>query len=158
MKKLALITFPVLLLLVSSCGRQADINTLLQNQDTRNQIFTKIADDHELMTAFMEKMMSSNHAKMMMQGNKNMMGMMMNDVGMMQIMKDNPYMMHTTMSHMMKDGQMMAHMMQMMKQEGIMSEEAMQSCMKMMADKGMDMGGMKDMKKDGNHESHHSKQ
>ena len=84
-----------------------------------------------------------------------MMEMMMKEDGMMGMMKDNPNMMHSMMSAMMKDGKMMGHMMQMMNQEGMMSDEAMQSCMKMMADKGMDMGDMKDMKKDDNHESHH---
>lgn len=156
MKKLALIAFPAILLLAASCGQQAEVNTLLKNQETRDQIFTKIADDHEMMTAFMGKMMNSNHAKMMMQGNKDMMGMMMKDnPDMMQMMKDNPDMMHNMMNGMMKDGKMMGHMMQMMNQEGMMSDEAMQSCMKMMGDIGMDMGDMKDMKKDDNHESHH---
>lgn len=128
MKKLALVVLPAILLLAASCGQQVDIDTLLKNAETRNQIFTKITDDHEMMTEMMGKMMSNKHAKMMMQGNKDMMGMM----------KDNPDM----MNEMMKDGKMMGHMMQMMNQEGMMSDEAMQSCMKMMSDKGMDMKGM----------------
>lgn len=49
---------------------------------------------------------------------------------------------------------MMGHMMQMMNQEGMMNEECMQSCMKMMGDKGMDMGNMKEGDNDDNHESH----
>lgn len=157
MKKLTLIALPAILLLATSCGQQENVSELLSDQETRDQVFTKITDNHEMMTAFMEKMMNSNHAKMMMQGNKDMMGMMMKDGGMMQMMKDNPDMMHNMMSGMMKDGKIMGHMMQMMNQEGMMSDEAMRSCMKMMADKGMDMGDMKDMKKDGNHGSQHQK-
>jgi len=46
------------------------------------------------------------------------------------------------MHSMMKDGKMMNHMMQMMHNEGKMSEDCMNSSMKMMNDKGMNMGDM----------------
>lgn len=156
MKKIQLFAFSMLMLFVIGCGQKADVKSLLSNKESQDEIMSSIVNDHELMTAFMEKMMSSKHAKMMMQGNKDMMGLMMKDGGMMSMMKDNPEMMHNMMSGIMKDGKMMGHMMQMMNQEGMMSDEAMQSWMKMMADKGMDMGDM--MMNDGNHDSHHSKQ
>jgi len=41
---------------------------------------------------------------------------------------------HFKMSNMMKDGKMMGDMVQMMNQEGILSEEFVKTCMKMMAD------------------------
>ena len=129
------------------CGQQADINAMLKNPQTKDKVFSAILDDHETMMEFMNKMMSNEHAMMMMKGNKDMMGMMMKGDNMMQMMKDNPDMMHNMMSGMMKDGKMMGHMMQMMNQQGMMSDECMQSCMKMMADKGMDMSSfMGDMK------------
>ena len=92
--------------------------------------------------AFMPVMMGNEHAKMMLQGNKDLQGMMMSADNMMQMMKDNPSTMHNMMSAMMKDGPMMAHMMQMMSQGGMMSEDCMHSSMMMMQGKGMNMGEM----------------
>lgn len=158
MKKLILFSLAAALLLWIGCGQQADDNSILKNAESKDKIFTAILEDHELMTEFMTKMMSNEHAMMMMKGNHDMMGKMMGDGNMMQMMKDKPEMMHDMMSDMMKDGKMMGHMMQMMGAEGMMSEECMQSCMKMMADKGMDMSGMmsdKEAMKEGDHGSHH---
>ena len=64
------------------------------------------------------------------------------------------------MKGMMKDGNMMSNMMQMMHKQGMMSEECMQSCMKMMGDKGMSMDKMEMMNKtegttENDHTEHH---
>lgn len=139
MKKIALFSLAAALLLWIGCSQQADVSSMLKNAESKDKVFSAILDDHELMTEFMTKMMSNEHAMMMMKGNHDMMGRMMGDGNMMQMMKDNPDMMHNMMSGMMKDGQMMGHMMQMMNQEGMMSDECIQSCTKMMADKGMKM-------------------
>ncbi len=139
MKKLILFSFVAMTALWVGCGQQADVNTMLKNADSKDKIFSAIVSDHELMTEFMGKMMSNEHAMMMMKGDHDMMGKMMDDGNMMKMMKDKPEMMHGMMSDMMKDGKMMGHMMQMMGEEGMMSEECMQSCTKMMADKGMPM-------------------
>ena len=50
--------------------------------------------------------------------------------------------MNYMMQSMMKDGKMMSHMMQIMHKEGMLSEDCMNSSMKMMNDKGMNKGGM----------------
>lgn len=148
---------PVLILTIffaltlGGCSQTTDVNALLQNPDTKQEIFSAIAGDHQMMMDFMNMMMDNEHARMMMKGNEKMRDMMMEQGYMMSMMKDNPDMMHNMMTRMMKDGTMMSHMMQMMQQQGMMSEECTQSCMKMMADKGMDMEGMKG--EDG-HESH----
>jgi hypothetical protein len=162
MKKLILFSLAAITLLWMGCGQQADVNSILKNAESKDKIFTAILEDHELMTEFMTKMMSNEHAMMMMKGNHDMMGKMMDGGNMMQMMNDSPDMMHNMMSGMMKDGQMMGHMMQMMNQEGMMSNECMQSCTKMMADKGMkmDMGMMGDKgssteKEGGDHDAHH---
>lgn len=139
MKKLILFSLAAITFIWVGCGQQADVNTMLKNTDTKGKVFSAILEDHELMTEFMAKMMANEHAMMMMKGNHDMMGKMMGDGNMMQMMKDNPDMMHNMMSGMMKDGKMMGHMMQMMGDKGMMSEECMQSCKKMMADKGMPM-------------------
>ena len=138
MKKLVLFSFTAIILLWMGCGQQADVNSILKNAASKDKVFSTILDDHELMTEFMTKMMSNEHAMMMMKGNGDMMSGMMGDGNMMKMMKGKPDM----MSGMMKDRKMMGHMMQMMQQEGMMSEECVQSCMKMMSDKGMDMSGM----------------
>jgi len=142
MKKSILFSIAAITLLWVGCGQQADVNALLKNAQTKDQVFAAIIGNHEMMTEFMGKMMSNEHAMMMMKGNTDMMSGMMGDGNMMKMMKDHPDMMHNMMSGMMKDGKMMGHMMQMMNQEGMMSEECVQSCMKMMSDKGMDMSGM----------------
>ena len=150
---------PVLILtiffagILGGCSQNTDVNALLQNPDTKQEVFSTIAGDHQTMMDFMNTMMDNEHAMMMMKGNEKMRGMMMNQGNMMSMMKDNPDMMHNMMSGMMKDGNMMSDMMQMMQQQGIMSEECMQSCMKMMADKGMNMD-TEGMKGEDGHESH----
>lgn len=138
------------LLLTISCNNSVNIDQLLQNETSRQQVFEKIAANHEMMTGFMEVMMNDEHAKMMMKGHDGMKKMMMGDGDMMKMMKDNPDMMHI----MMKDGKMMGHMMEMMNQEGMMSEECMETCMKMMGDKGMDMENMTKESEEENHDSH----
>lgn len=139
-----------MLLLITSCNNEVNLDQVLQNETTRQQVFEKITADHEMMTEFMEVMMNNNHAKMMMKGHKGMKDMMMGEGSMMKMMKDKPDMMHSMMGEMMKDGKMMGHMMQMMKGEGMMSEDCMQSCMKMMGEKGMKM----DSTSLGEHKSH----
>ncbi|PSR12242.1 MAG: hypothetical protein DA408_17915 [Bacteroidetes bacterium] len=125
-----------LLLGITSCNQQPDVSALLNNTQTRDKILTEITSNHEMMTELMDKMMLNNHAKMMLQGNKQMRGMMMQDSSMVQMMKDNPDLMNNMMGKMMKDHRMMENMMQSMKKGGIMSEECMQSCMKNMGAPG----------------------
>jgi len=142
------------LLLTIGCNSAGNIDKLLENQITRQEVFDKITTDHEMMTQLMESMMNSEHSKMMMKEHEGMKDMMMGDGEMMNMMKDKPDMMHGMMSEMMKDEKMMGHMMQMMNKEGMMSDDCMQSCMKMMGDKGMDMGKMEEASNSDNHESH----
>ena len=157
-------TIAIGLLLITSCNNAVNVDQLLQNETTRQQVFEKIAADHEMMTGFMEATMNNEHAKMMMKEHDGMKDLMMGDDNMMKMMKDKPEMMQNMMGemmkdgnmmgNMMKDGKMMGNMMQMMNKEGMMSEECMQSCMKMMGDKGMDMGNMMEGKNGDNQKSH----
>ena len=126
-------------LIITSCSDKADINTLLNNQISKNEIFTEIVSDHDLMMEFMNKMMSDNHAKMMIRENSDISNMMMNNNGMMSMMKDKPEMMHSMMKEMMRDGNMMSQMMNMMHEKGIMSDDCKESCMTMMTEKGMNL-------------------
>ena len=156
MKNVMLFFLAVVILPSVGYTQQPDVNAILENSETKDKVFSTIMEDHELMTEFMGKMMSNEHAMMMMKGNKEMMDRMMGE-RMMKMMKDNPEMMHGMMGEMMKDGDMMGQMMKKMKQEGMMSDECMQSCMQMMKDKGMpmNMGMTESDAGGGGHESHH---
>lgn len=126
---------------LGSCNQKTDINTILQDKETRAELFDAIASNHGYMMEFMDTMQDNDHAIQMMQGNHKMMGNMMNGGGMQMMMKDS-MMMKTMMQSMMKDGKMMGNMMQMMHEKGMMSEDCMESCLTIMGDMGMDMKGM----------------
>lgn len=132
MKTLLIIFSIVGLITFSSCNQKTDVNALLQNTETKNEIFSAVIKDHNMMMSFMENMQGNEHAMQMMQGNKMMMGNMMKGKGMQMMIQDEA---------------MMGNMMQMMHEKGMMSAECMQSMMQMMNDKGM---GMMNQGKDDN--------
>ncbi|MDT7827269.1 hypothetical protein RQM65_01150 [Pricia sp. S334] len=124
---------------------------MLDNSETRSEIFDAIANNHKYMTGFMDNMQESDHAMQMMQGNTKMMGNMMQAGGIQMMMKDS-----MMIKNMMKDGKMMGNMMKMMHEKGMMSEDCMESCKKMMEDKGMDMNGMMGNMPSGSSSTDHS--
>ena len=144
MKTLVIFISIVGLVSLNSCNQQADPQAVLENPETRTEVFNAITKNHDYMTEFMESMHGNQHAMQMMQGNKKMMGSMMQGEGMQMMMKDST-MMHSMMDGMMNDGKMMGTMMKMMHEKGMMSEDCMESCSKMMSEKGMDMQGMNKM-------------
>ena len=145
MKTLVIIISIVGFMTFSSCNQNADTSAMLENTETRNEIFDAIANNHDMMTYFMESMQGNDHATQMMQGNKEMMSNMMMGEGKEMMMKDmmgNKEMMHSMMSEMIGNGEMMGTMMNTMHEKGMMSEDCMKSSMKMMNDKGMNMEAM----------------
>jgi hypothetical protein len=145
MKTLVTLLTVVGLFTFTSCRQDTDMSSMLKNPEMRSHMMESIANDHSMMTEFMGKMKENPHAMQMMQGNKEMMNMMMQGNGMQMMHKNmmhNPEMMKNMMSTMMNDGAMMSNMMQMMHDKGMMSDECMKSCMQMMKDKGMEMGSM----------------
>ena len=162
MKTLIVIFSIMVLVTFNSCDQKMNTKTMLDNTETRSEIFNEISGNHQLMTAFMENMQKNDHAIQMMQGNKMLMGQMMKGNGMQLMMKDST-MMHSMMGEMMKDGKMMVNMMQMMHEKGMMSKDCMQSCVKMMGTKGMDIQGkvmmdnkeMENKASDEEHSEHH---
>ena len=138
MKTLLIVLSTIGLLSLSSCNQGADPQALLENPETRTEVFNAVTENHDYMTEFMESMHGSQHTMAMMQGNKKMMGSMMQGEGMQMMMKDST-MMHSMMNQMMNDGKMMGTMMKMMHEKGMMSEDCMELCTKMMSNKGMDM-------------------
>ncbi|MGC1515226.1 MAG: hypothetical protein WA810_06585 [Maribacter sp.] len=143
MKTATLIFLTIGLFALNGCNQKTDVNAMLDNSETRSEIFDAIANNHAYMTGLMENMQESDHAMQMMQGNHKMMGGMMKGDGMQMMMKDST-MMKNMMQSMMKDGKMMGNMMKMMHEKGMMSEDCMESCKQMMGEKGMDMMGMMD--------------
>lgn len=144
MKTLVIFISIVGLVSLNSCNQQADPQAVLENPETRTEVFNAITKNHDYMTEFMESMYGNQHAMQMMQGNKKMMGSMMQGEGMQMMMKDST-MMHSMMNGMMNDGKMMGTMMKMMHEKGMMCEDCMESCSKMMSEKDMDMQGMNKM-------------
>jgi hypothetical protein len=92
----------------------------MNSPETRTEVFDAIAQNDDYMTEFMENLYGNQHTMQMMQGNKKMMGNMMQGEGMQMMMKDS-MMIKNMMQGMMKDGKMMGTMMQMMHEKGMMS-------------------------------------
>ena len=116
---------------LNSCTQKMDVNKMLDNSETRSEIFEAIATDHDQMMSFVKSIQSNEHAMQMMQDNYMMMGNMMKGRGMHVMMKDS-MMMHSMMGNMMKNKKMMGNMIQMMNNEGMMSYECMQTMIKTM--------------------------
>jgi hypothetical protein len=159
MKTILIVLSAVGLLSLNSCKQETNTQALMENPETRIEVFNAISKNHDYMTEFMESMHDNQHAMQMMQGNKKMMSSMMQGEGMQMMMKDST-MMHSMMNGMMNDGKMMGTMMKMMHEKGMMSEDCMESCSKMMGEKGMDMQGMDkmddmDSPTKGEHTEHH---
>ncbi|WP_228850497.1 hypothetical protein [Aegicerativicinus sediminis] len=123
---------------LSGCTQKANVDQLLDNPDTREEIFEAIVGNHNQMMLFMETMQSNEHAMQMMQGNQMMMGNMMKGDGMHMMMTDS-VMMHNMMEKMMANKSMMGSMMQMMNENGMMTDECMQHMIH-------SMNGMENMK------------
>ena len=141
MKTLVIILSTIGLLSFSSCKQDTNPHALMDNPETRSEIFNTITQNDDYMANFIESIQDNPHTMQMMQGNKKMMGSMMQGDGMQMMMKDST-MMHSMMNGMMNDGKMMGKMMKMMHEKGMMSEDCMESCKKMMGEKGMDTGNM----------------
>jgi hypothetical protein len=143
--------FSLLILALSACQQQGDVSKMLENEESRNQIYEAIISDNEHSKQLMQAMMEDDHTQMMMKGNGEMMRMMMSDnENMKAMMKDNPEMMQgmtgnmmnmaesdssmcANMISMMKDKpNMMAQMMEMMHKEGMMDKETMMKNKEMM--------------------------
>ena len=156
MKTATLIFLTIGLFALNGCSQKTDVNAMLDNSETRSEIFDAIANNHSYMTGFMENMQESDHAMQMMQGNNKMMGGMMKGDGMQMMMKDST-MMKKMMQSMMKDGKMMGNMMKMMHEKGMMSEDCMESCKNMMAEEGLDIieQGEMELSKSQSHGDHH---
>lgn len=51
---------------LSSCNQTTDPSTMLENAETRSEIFNTIQGNLEMMSTFMESMQANDHAMQMM--------------------------------------------------------------------------------------------
>ena len=148
MKTITMIISILWFITFNSCAQKTDVGELLDNSETRSEIFEAIATDQDQMMAFMESIENNEDAMQMMHGNCMMMGKMMKgNNGKRMMMKDSmkmynmmmkdSMMMHNMMGNMMKNKQMMGNMVQMMNKKGMMTDECMQAMMKSMNEMGM---------------------
>ena len=72
MRNLVIIFSVIGLLSLNGCKQSTDVQTLLQNEETRSEILKDLVQNHDYMMEFMEQMQGSDHAMQMMQGNKKM--------------------------------------------------------------------------------------
>lgn len=129
----SLLTLVFFTIITSACQPQADVSTMLKNEETRNQIYEAIISDHEYSKQLMQAMIKDGHTQMMMSNNEDMIGMMKENPEMMQgmmsnmmEMADSDSTMCANMMTMMKDKpNMMGKMMEMMHKEGLMDKETM---------------------------------
>ncbi|WP_339869716.1 hypothetical protein [uncultured Algoriphagus sp.] len=134
----------VLIVAISACQQQGDVSKMLENEESRNQLYETIISDNEHSKQLMQAMMEDDHTLMMMKDNGELMSMMMsNNENMMGMMKDNPEMTQGMMSNMMSMAEsdssvckhmislmkdrpnVMGQMMDMMHNEGMMDKETM---------------------------------
>ncbi|CAN5184612.1 hypothetical protein BH23BAC2_BH23BAC2_01460 [soil metagenome] len=92
MRTLVIIFSVVGLMTFNSCKQEPDVQAMLQNPETRDEVIKTIAENQDFMTEFMENMQGED--MQMMQGNKKMMGTMMQGEGMQMMMKGNSDMMN----------------------------------------------------------------
>lgn len=67
MKTRLLIILSVFLLMLSAFTQDSRVNELLQNQESKKELFDAIQNDHQLMMEFMQNMHQNQHAMMMWQ-------------------------------------------------------------------------------------------
>jgi hypothetical protein len=70
MKAIILMISLMTLMTLSSMGQNADIDRMMQNPETRNEIFNLIVNNHTYMSDFMKVANGSQHASMMMRQNQ----------------------------------------------------------------------------------------
>lgn len=154
-----ILSFTVLALNVN--GQSTDVKVLLDNQETRTEIFNAISSDHQLMKDFMAVARENEHGAMVMRNEENSRmkkkeskkgGMMdiNNEDQMMEMMKEKPEVRQKMMGEMLemceKDSVMRNNMAKMITEHPKM----MEMCMQKMKEKGMMRPEEKMMKKEEN--------
>ncbi len=136
------------LFVVSSFAQQQDVRSLLENEQTREEIFNAIANDPEMMREFRQvmaqgdqmmmqdrrrdrepgraeageqRMMDREQMRTMMHDNPEMMDRMLEN--MMQMAEEDPRMQQRMAEHMAEHPEVMESLMEHMRENGMMDEE-----------------------------------
>lgn len=142
MKTLVIIISIAMIMAINSCNPKMNPNEVLQDATMRTEIMTGLISNEDYMKEFMEKMQNNEMPMQMMGTMMQGQGMYkMNDSMMMNNMMGNKEM----MNKMMNNGEMMFNMMKMMNENGTLSNECMQSSLRMMDAKGIKMTEMETM-------------
>lgn len=113
-KSIALLSL-IALFTLSNCNQKPDVNKMLENQESRTEIYKAISDNQDYLMEFMDSIHNNQNAMKMMRQNKRMCIMMIDST----MMKSD-----STMNCKMLQKRMMNH-------------DCMQSCMKMKTDSTM---------------------
>ncbi|QYA26463.1 hypothetical protein G3I01_13455 [Gramella sp. MT6] len=110
------------LMLLLGCNQKQEVTSMLENEETRTEIFSSISDNPEYLKSFRNYMqVHHGNSQMIMDGS--MKGM--NRRGGMMNMKDSTAMMQSFMNN----PQMMSNMIQMMHTKGMMNDDCMKQAM-----------------------------
>lgn len=122
MKRNVLIMVVAGLITLLGCNQKLDVSSMLENEETRTEIFSSISDNPEYLNDFRNYMQDHHGNSQMMMGGS-MKGM--NRRGGMMNMKDSTAMMKSFMNN----PKMMSNMIQMMHTKGMMSDDCMNNAM-----------------------------
>ncbi len=90
MKRLKLISAAVLVSVLSSCNQQIEIKTLMENSDTRTEIYGAISGDDGYMKEFTNVIMNDSETRDILGSDPKMMDYLINNAGMAKMFKKNP--------------------------------------------------------------------
>jgi hypothetical protein len=94
----------IIALVFTSCETpKVEIHDLLKNKDAKDEIFKTITSDYELMKEFTTQMVNSGSASQVFQTDPTMVNHLINNDGMVALLKDNPQAKEHMMSMMLKD-------------------------------------------------------
>ena len=80
MKKSIALLLLIVLFTLSNCNQKPDVNNLLENQESRTEVYKAIVDNHDYLMEFMDSIHNNQNAmKSIRQNNKMMCKLMMKD-------------------------------------------------------------------------------
>ncbi len=129
----------IFLFLFTACEKNTDLQTMMQNSESRGQMMQNILDDNVMMSEFLSKMRLNQSALLMIQSDHEIMQMIIkgNEMHMANnnLLNDRDIM-NGMMQSIIKDGEIMNQMVQMMYKEGFISDDCMNYNIQMMKNKG----------------------
>lgn len=90
MKQLKLICTAVLVSALSSCNQQTEIKSLMENPDTKKEIFDAIVNNYETMKEFNNVQMNNSEVRELLGTDPKMMDYLLNNDGLTKLFEENP--------------------------------------------------------------------